>query len=252
MTRKGKIARLPRHIRHKLNRRLDDGEQGTELVKWLNTLDEVKKILARDFAGRPINEQNLTEWKQGGFLDWRREQETCDRIRRLVEFSDDLDDATDEQSIPDRLAAVLAAELAAETLKILEAEADPRERLRHISGALAHLHQLRSGDHTSERVQIEMERWEIERDKHEKEERDIAIDEARAYATAPIWNALMRPLVVAAFGGGEAGEKVADFLNEIDRKTQEAKYFWPGTARPAFDHPPPDQAKIKPDQTKSG
>ena len=35
MTRNGKIARLPREIRDELNRRLDDGGQGKDLVEWL-------------------------------------------------------------------------------------------------------------------------------------------------------------------------------------------------------------------------
>jgi hypothetical protein len=248
MTRKGKIARLPRHIRQTLNRRLDDGEQATDLVLWLNTLDEVKKILNCDFDGRPINEQNVSEWKKGGFLEGQREQETFERVRRLVDFSDDLDDAADEQSIPNRLAAVLAAELAAETLKILEEETDPNQRLRRISETMGHLRDIRSGNHASDRLRIEMERWEIERNQHE---RDNAIDEARDHAKAPIWAALERPTVVAAFGGGEQGEKIADFLNEIDRKASEARCDWPGIPRRAFAVSPPDQTEIKPAQAKS-
>ena len=31
-----------------------------------------------------------------------------------------------------------------------------------------------------------------------------------------IWGALRRPTLVKAFGGGETGEKIADFLHEID------------------------------------
>jgi hypothetical protein len=66
MTRTGKIARLPRHIRDQLNRHLDDGEPGNRLVEWLNSLDEVKDMLHEDFGGRPVSEQNLSDWKQGG------------------------------------------------------------------------------------------------------------------------------------------------------------------------------------------
>jgi hypothetical protein len=40
MSGKGKIARLPRGIRDQLNRRLDEGEAGTGLVRWLNALAE--------------------------------------------------------------------------------------------------------------------------------------------------------------------------------------------------------------------
>ena len=83
MTRKGKIARLPRAIRDELNRRLDDGEQGVRLVEWLNGLPEVKKVLESDFEGRAITEDNLAEWKNGGFLDWQAQQETLSLVREL-------------------------------------------------------------------------------------------------------------------------------------------------------------------------
>ena len=35
-TRNGKIARLPKTIRDDLGRRIENGEQGKELVEWLN------------------------------------------------------------------------------------------------------------------------------------------------------------------------------------------------------------------------
>ena len=71
----GKISRLPRDIREQLNRRLDDGEPGNRLVNWLNELPAVQALLAEEFGGAAINEQNLTNWKQGGFREWRMQQE---------------------------------------------------------------------------------------------------------------------------------------------------------------------------------
>jgi len=71
-SRNGKIARLPRLIRHQLNTRIEDAEPGPALLKWLNGLPEVQELLARDFESRPINEQNLSDWRQGGFRDWQR------------------------------------------------------------------------------------------------------------------------------------------------------------------------------------
>ncbi len=70
MTRKGKIARLPKVIREELNRRLDDGWLHIRLVAWLNGLPEVKEILDRQFGGRAITPQNLSVWKAGGYQDW--------------------------------------------------------------------------------------------------------------------------------------------------------------------------------------
>jgi hypothetical protein len=82
-TRNGKIARLPRAIRDQLNQRLDDGDDGQALVHWLNTLPEVQKCLAEHFAGRPISEQNLSEWKAGGFQQWLDHQSVRELAARL-------------------------------------------------------------------------------------------------------------------------------------------------------------------------
>ena len=69
MTRNGKIARLPLVIRQQLNQRLPNGESAQDLLSWLNQLPEVQAILAAHFAAKPIDESNLTHWKQGGYLD---------------------------------------------------------------------------------------------------------------------------------------------------------------------------------------
>jgi hypothetical protein len=82
MTRTGKIARLPKIIRDQLNQRLDDGEQGARLVTWLNSLPEVQAILTRDFEGKAVSEQNLSEWRKGGFRDWQAKTEWLQMVQR--------------------------------------------------------------------------------------------------------------------------------------------------------------------------
>ena len=66
----GKIARLPAAVRAQINTRLHDGAQGKPIVQWLNSLPEVQKVLAEQFGGRPINEPNLSAWRQGGYQEW--------------------------------------------------------------------------------------------------------------------------------------------------------------------------------------
>jgi hypothetical protein len=242
MTRNGKIARLPRHLRDELNQRLDDGEQGKDLVQWLNGLEEVKDILASDFAGRPVNEQNLSDWKQGGFRDWQRQQERSDSVRRLVEQSDCLDDAADEHSIPDRLAAVLAAELAAEAQALLEETADPRERWQYLRQALRQVHLLRKAGHRAARARMEMARWEIECEQREREQRQREATEAIEAATAPLRDAARRKAMVAAYGGGAEGEKAADFILEIERKYSVATFARSFSGQPS---PPSNQARSR-------
>ena len=65
MTRNGKIARLPRALRDELNRRMSDSQTGKELLPWFNGLPHSQKLLAEQFAGRPIAKQYLCEWRAG-------------------------------------------------------------------------------------------------------------------------------------------------------------------------------------------
>ena len=63
----GKIARLPHKIREQINRRLQDGEPGRLLLAWLNALPQTLRLLTDQFGGRPVNQANLSAWRNGGF-----------------------------------------------------------------------------------------------------------------------------------------------------------------------------------------
>lgn len=82
-----KIARLPRHIREELNRRMDDGEPGTVILPWINALPEVLKILAKHYSGSPVSDQNLSVWRETGLCEWQTNQERIHRIRALSEHA---------------------------------------------------------------------------------------------------------------------------------------------------------------------
>jgi hypothetical protein len=170
MTRNGKIARLPHSIRELLNRRLRDGEQGVKLLKWLNGLPEVQEVLAEDFGGRPINEQNLSEWKQGGFNDWLRHQDTREWVRALADESGDLEEDAGDLSVADWLSAPLAVALGRwihELAAGAQNDAGQRKELLAVARELA---ELRRSDHGAERLRIDRERWEDEQqEKHNKE-----------------------------------------------------------------------------------
>ena len=96
MKRTGKIARLPRPLRDQLNQRLYHGEPGVELVQWLNALPEVQALLAEHFAGVPISPQNLSEWNNGGFLDWLTTQELLEDAREFAAHAAELPGADGE------------------------------------------------------------------------------------------------------------------------------------------------------------
>jgi len=170
LTRNGKIARLPLAIRQELNRRLDEGEQGKKLVAWLNGLPEVQAIVTAEFGGKPIREQNLSEWKQGGYRDWLAQQEALEIAERLGE---DAAEWAREGHAPltDTVAHWLAARYAVATRRV--AETDGREGWHLLREMCGDIVELRKGDHSAERLRIERERLELEKEKtkeqiHEK------------------------------------------------------------------------------------
>ncbi|HEY3861052.1 MAG TPA: hypothetical protein VGO59_04120, partial [Verrucomicrobiae bacterium] len=84
MTRTGKIARLPFALRTQLNERLQDGRPGPELLEWLNALPEVQAMLQKDFNGLPISQQNLSLWKNGGYVAWEQQQIALERLDEVA------------------------------------------------------------------------------------------------------------------------------------------------------------------------
>ncbi|HEV2209329.1 MAG TPA: hypothetical protein VG167_11175 [Verrucomicrobiae bacterium] len=73
LRRNGKIARLPLHIRHMLNRMLDDG------LPYHVVIDELGE------HGRGLNSQNITNWVQGGYQDHLKHLDAVERAKAVVE-----------------------------------------------------------------------------------------------------------------------------------------------------------------------
>lgn len=169
MARNGKIARLPREIREELNRRLQDGELGGPLLAWLNALPTVQAVLAREFGGCPVSKQNLCEWRAGGFVEWQTRQETLAQARELAAEANEIETATDGR-LTDHLATVLAARYAC-ALSGWNGEVTEefRRQLRALRGLCQDIVELRRGDHSGARLQLERERLEGTREKTEEE-----------------------------------------------------------------------------------
>ena len=160
MVRNGKIARLPREIRDELNRRLENGEQGSLLLRWLNQLPDVKKLLAQEFDHVEISRQNICEWRAGGFLEWQAQQDLLAQTRTFAADAGELADAGG-RPLTDHLATVLAARYAALLARWNGEENDSFDRqLRVLNGLVQAIAQLRRGDQASARIRIEEQRLE--------------------------------------------------------------------------------------------
>lgn len=141
--RTGKIARLPSQVRHELNQRLHNGALAKDLVPWLNSLPEVQHVLANRFGARPISQDNISEWRHGGFQDWLRDQE---RRLRLDELSAQNDPEEENPPLDAQLQHRLLMELAEEVerLSTLKNGADRWRRLQRISQELCRLQRTRN------------------------------------------------------------------------------------------------------------
>ena len=85
--RNGKVARLPKPIRDKLSTMILDGVPYSQIIR----------TLGKDTAH--LNEQNLSNWKSGGYLEWLREFYITRAIQSKYEFAQAIvDKAGDENA----------------------------------------------------------------------------------------------------------------------------------------------------------
>ena len=83
----GKIDTLPADLRNEINARLDDGQTGAEILPWLNDLPAVKAHLQKKFSGAAITDQNLSNWRLGGYQTHTERREKSLRARELADYA---------------------------------------------------------------------------------------------------------------------------------------------------------------------
>ena len=147
---------MPHVIREELNRRLADGVLGIELVVWLNSLLEVQEILAEQFGGRRITNQNLSVWKLGGYADWVISRESRTELREIMEQGRSLAHAGAGKSGGDvvgYLGTLLAVELA-QTIDRLHKTKNPEARLKIFRKLSMELSRLRFDHYREQKLEL--------------------------------------------------------------------------------------------------
>jgi hypothetical protein len=165
--RTGKIARLPAGLRDQLNSRLLDGEPVDELLAWLNALPETQAVLSRLFGGHPVNKQNVSEWRRGGFQDWLVQQQAAHVFNRLSEDAAAIGPIA-VVNFAEQLAIGLASRLA-----IMIDRFDPRTGDLEAQSRLAHqlfrdLATLRNAAYKRERLALQKESLALRRAESER------------------------------------------------------------------------------------
>lgn len=158
-SRRGKIARLPEKIRQELNLRLLDGEPASKILPWLNGLPETAAVVAEYFEGEPITDSNLSNWRGGGFADWKRGRDRVEQTRALSQFAVELAKANNG-TLSEGGAAIAGGKI----LELLEtvAAADLRQAgddeesavatIKTLTDLTAAVAQLRHGDQQGQKI----------------------------------------------------------------------------------------------------
>ena len=183
MARIGKIARLPAAIRTELNQRLRDGQIGPQVLPWLNSLPETQALLTTEFGGKPINPQNLSDWRQGGFVDWERSQDRFYDTRLLAERASSL---ASEAGIS--LSEGAAAILSGRILELLEGLEDKAATPEALAGLIRSVALLRSGDHNKLKIEQQQSELNLARQKFQRDTCELFLQ----------WSADQRAAEVAA------------------------------------------------------
>jgi hypothetical protein len=158
----GKIGRLSKSRREELGERMEDGHTGKELVEWLNSLPDMQALLKEKFGGLPVNEQNVSNWRQSGHLDWLRMREARARVLRLVSDAEELSAVAEGRRLGDCLAVILAVELDNLGRAWLEdAEADLGERWKRFCEVHRQVSRLRRDDDRVKRTELREKALEV-------------------------------------------------------------------------------------------
>ncbi len=212
--RTGKIARLPRHLRDALNRRLDVSQPAATILAWLNAEPETKEVLDVFFDGAAITGQNLSVWRQGGFQDWLRQQEDADFVRRLADPFAGTGEEPGHRPVSDWLGPMLSLELARVVRALLDQDADPEKRWQRLEQFLPVLSRLRRDEHRAIRVRHAQQSWAAQADAAEAAAHAAEHEKLRE-ALRHKWEAyLTRDLVAHQFGGGKNGYEAADLYQK--------------------------------------
>jgi hypothetical protein len=165
--RNGKIARLPRALRDRINLALYNRCTAKDLCRALNQMPEVQAVMAQYFNGKPLRQQNISEWKQGGYRDWLHHRQLLEQQRELAADAKDLAGTAD--GVADSLFGILTLDYARllmnrdkETAEEFETK---RKELSLVSHDIARMHRC----HINTR-RVEVQETRLERDEEKTTE----------------------------------------------------------------------------------
>jgi hypothetical protein len=159
LTHNGKIGRLPRAVQEQLNRRIQNGEKGRRMAAWLNSMPEVQAVLAAEFEGKPIREQNLSEWRKHGYKKWLWRQEAQQMAREMAAETGEFQ-ADGAPPLTDQMAGWVIVRYLMAIRKLVEKKSGGEPDLKLLREFCHDVVAVRRGDHCAARLKMEQERLE--------------------------------------------------------------------------------------------
>ena len=141
--RHGKIARLPRHLREEINRRLDENQFGVKILAWINAQPEARQVFDNQFDAKPISLQNLSNWRREGFVEWLRYQFAAEQVDRQVAASRG---KSLQEAVIDPLERVLAVQCLA-TYEQATESADSLTKFQYLCQGMREINAMRRHEH---------------------------------------------------------------------------------------------------------
>ena len=236
--RNGKIARLPATLRQQLNERLDNAEEGPELLDWLNSLPQVQQVLEAHFQGVPISKQNLSEWRQGGFQEWLLRRELCAQAQDLAETAADMSQQQPHSDLADAAAALLALRFG-NLLAQWNGQADDavQAQARLLNGLCRGVVSLQRSVHQARQDRVAA----LQLEEKEKEDRK---NKEREKVLRSFHRMLHRDELAAKYGGDEKARRFAEGLTNLLWHDGESPLrLWPNDPNPV------QSDSVKPSQT---
>jgi hypothetical protein len=129
----------------------------------LNALPEVQAVLAAEFAGKPIREQNLSDWRKHGHKQWLWRQQAWERAQAMTsappgQAGVSPQPSTSHEPVTDQMAGWVTAHYLLALRKLVATSADGGPDLKTLRAFLQDVVAVRRGDHRAARMQIDLER----------------------------------------------------------------------------------------------
>lgn len=222
MARQGKIARLPAVLRAEVNQRLLDGQGAPQILPWLNSQADAIRIWEELFEGVPCSPQNLSEWKLGGYKEWRAKQDRVQDLKELSSYALGLVKAANG-TIADAAAAIAAGHI----VEVMEnvgnivvtggtddAEADPNKGLSLIVGGIA---KLQKGDRDREASRRKDETLALQKERHKLSKKQVALAEQkfRHQTVQAVMDSARRPEILAVLASRDSKEVQFDKIHQL-------------------------------------